>query len=218
MKSQSDLPTAEAVPTRYSLLSRLQDWGDQESWRDFFDTYWRLIYAVALKSGLSEPEAQDVVQETVICVAKDIQKFKRDRRLGTFKAWLWNITRWRIADQLKKRQPAERFPYAVQPRSHATDEEPAEDNSEEIAEPDSSGIATVWEQEWKSNLFKAALTRVKRSVREEHYQIFDLYVLKEWPATKVARVLGVSLGQVYIAKHRVASMVRKELKALETKY
>jgi RNA polymerase sigma-70 factor (ECF subfamily) len=59
---------------------------------------------------------------------------------------------------------------------------------------------------------------VKRSVREEHYQIFDLYVLKEWPATKVARVLGVSLGQVYIAKHRVASMVRKELKALETKY
>jgi RNA polymerase sigma-70 factor (ECF subfamily) len=218
MKSQSNLPAAEAIPTRYSLLSRLQDWGDQESWRDFFDTYWRLIYTVALKSGLTESESQDVVQETVICVAKDIQKFKRDRTLGTFKAWLWNITRWRIADQLKKRQPAEHLPSSGRSRSHSTESEPEEDDSEEIAEPDSSGIAALWEEEWKSNLFKAALTRVKRSVREEHYQIFDLYVLKEWPATKVARVLGVSLGQVYIAKHRVASMVRKELKALETKY
>ena len=217
MKSQSDLPNAEPIPTRYSLLSRLKDWSDQESWREFFDTYWRMIYTVALKSGLTESEAQDVVQETVICVAKDIQKFKRDRTLGTFKAWLWNITRWRIADQLKKRQP-EHLSCSTRPGSHLTETEPAEDDSEQIAEPDSSGIAALWEQEWKSNLFKAALTRVKRSVREEHYQIFDLYVLKEWPATKVARVLKVSLGQVYIAKHRVASMVRKELKALETKY
>lgn len=218
MKSQSERPTAEPIPTRYSLLSRLQDWGDQESWREFFDTYWRLIYTVALKSGLSESEAQDVVQETVICVAKDIQKFKRDRTLGTFKAWLWNITRWRIADQLKKREPAEHLPCTGRSRPHRTEGEAEEDNSEEIAEPDSSGIAALWEQEWKTNLFKAALSRVKRSVREEYYQIFDLYVLKEWPATKVARVLRVSLGKVYIAKHRVALMVRKELKALETKY
>jgi RNA polymerase sigma-70 factor (ECF subfamily) len=218
MMNHADLPAAEAVPTRYSLLSRLQDWGDQDSWKDFFDTYWRLIYTVALKSGLTEAEAQDVVQETVICVAKDIQKFKRDRNLGTFKSWLWNITRWRIADQLKKRPPAERLRSTAQPMPDLTERELAEDNPDEIAEPDSSGIAALWEQEWKSNLFDAAATRVKRRVKEEHYQIFDLYVLKEWPATKVARLLGVSLGQVYIAKHRVASMIRKELKALEKRY
>src|SRR5437867_1469660 len=93
------------IPTRYSLLSRLHNRDDQESWKDFFDTYWRLIYGVALKAGLSEQEAQDVVQETVICVAKDIHKFKRDRALGSFKGWLRNITRWRIADQLRKRMP-----------------------------------------------------------------------------------------------------------------
>jgi len=51
----------------------------------FFDTYWRLIYCVATRSGLTETEAQDVVQETVICVAKDIQKFKRDRAAGRSK-------------------------------------------------------------------------------------------------------------------------------------
>ena len=88
------------IPTRYSLLSRLQNWDDQDSWKVFFDTYWRLIYSVALKSGLTESEAQDVVQETIISVAKNIQKFKRDRGLGSFKGWLRNITRWRIADQL----------------------------------------------------------------------------------------------------------------------
>src|SRR5215216_3070583 len=96
-------PPGNPLSTRYSLLSRLQDWDDQDSWKDFFDTYWRLIYAVALKSGLTETEAQDVVQETVISVAKDIHKFKRDRKLGSFKGWLRNITLWRIADRLRKR-------------------------------------------------------------------------------------------------------------------
>lgn len=213
--NEPNLPGAETIPTRYSLLSRLQDWGDQESWKDFFDTYWRLIYRVALKSGLTEAEAQDVVQETVLCVAKDIQKFKRERKLGSFKAWLFNITRWRIADQLRKRAPGEPLATGGQEKAEPSGaagqpEEPQPEIPQESVE--------VWDQEWKSNLFNAALARVKRRVKEEHYQIFDLYVLKEWPATKVARLLRVSLGQVYIAKHRVALLVRKELKALETKF
>src|SRR4030095_11954380 len=60
----------DLIPTRRRLLSRLRDWDDQESWQDFFNTYWRLIYEVALKAKLSETEAQEVVQETVISVAK----------------------------------------------------------------------------------------------------------------------------------------------------
>jgi len=59
----------ELIPTRRSLLSRLKDWDDQESWKDFFDTYWKLVYGVAIKAGLSDQEAQDVVQETVLSVA-----------------------------------------------------------------------------------------------------------------------------------------------------
>src|SRR5208282_3549195 len=93
----------DPIPTRYTLLSRLDDRGDQDSWKDFFDTYWRLIYSFAMKSGLSEAEAQDVVQETIISVAKSIHKFKPNRELGSFKGWLRNLTRWRIADQLRKR-------------------------------------------------------------------------------------------------------------------
>ena len=54
------------IPTRWSLISRLKDWDDRESWKNFFDTYWKLIYGAAIKAGLSDVEAEEVVQETVI--------------------------------------------------------------------------------------------------------------------------------------------------------
>src|SRR5438445_11037380 len=97
----------EFIPTRQSLLSRLKDWNDQESWRVFFDTYWKLIYNAAIRSGLTEAEAQDVVQETVIAVAKKIPAFVYDPSKTSFKTWLMRQTRWRILGQLRKRMPIE---------------------------------------------------------------------------------------------------------------
>ena len=91
------------LATRHSLLARLKDWDEQTSWREFYDTYWRLIYAVALKAGLSDAEVQDVVQETVLTVAKKVGDFKAQPD-GSFKGWLLQITRRRIADQFEKRQ------------------------------------------------------------------------------------------------------------------
>ena len=63
------------IPTRRSLLSRLKSWDDQASWREFFTTYGRLIYCIAIKAGLTDAEAQDVVQETIIIVARKIAAF-----------------------------------------------------------------------------------------------------------------------------------------------
>src|ERR1043166_6756554 len=95
----------EIIPTRESLLLRLKDWDDQKSWRDFFELYWRLIYGVAIKAGLTEIEAQEVLQETVISFAKEIKTFQYDRSKGRFKSWLLQITRRRIADEFRKRKP-----------------------------------------------------------------------------------------------------------------
>lgn len=204
--------TEEFIPTRYSLLSRLQNWDDQESWRDFFDTYWRLIYSIAVKSGLSDAEAQDVVQETVICVAKDIDTFKRERHFGSFKGWLGNLTRWRIADQLRKRAPS---PSAGgQPANGSTTVlEPGE-----LPDPVNEDLERIWDAEWQSNLMDAALDRVRRRVKEEHYQIFDLYVVRQWPASKVAKILEVSVAQVYLVKHRLLGLLRKEAGMLERQW
>lgn len=204
--------TEEFIPTRYSLLSRLQNWDDQESWKSFFDTYWRLIYSIALKSGLTEAEAQDVVQETIICVAKDINKFKRDRKLGSFKGWLRNLTRWRIADELRKRKP------------NALGEDAASNGGismvdlAEIPDPAGASLESLWEAEWQSNLMEAALERVRRRVKEEHYQMFDLNVVRQWPANKVARILEVNIAQVYLAKHRILALLKREVRMLEKQW
>ena len=84
------------IPTRASLLKRLPNLEDQASWNEFFNIYWKLIYGVARKAGLTDVEAQDVVQETMVSVIKHILTFKMTGRSATFKAWLLNITRWRI--------------------------------------------------------------------------------------------------------------------------
>jgi len=103
MKNNQD----ELIPTRWTLIEKLKNWDDQESWREFFDTYWKLIYGVAIKSGLTHPEAQDAVQETVMSVCRNMPNFKADPSFGSFKSWLLNLTRWRIVDQIRKR-PASR--------------------------------------------------------------------------------------------------------------
>src|SRR6266567_1786107 len=99
--------TKELIPTRESLLSRLKDWEDRGSWQDFFDTYWKLIYGMARKAGLSDAEAQDILQETVISVARKIEGFRYDPAVCSFKTWMLQLTRWRIINQLKKRQREE---------------------------------------------------------------------------------------------------------------
>ena len=73
----------------------------------------------------------------------------------------------------------------------------------------------ISELDGKKNLLAAALERIKSRVDPEQFQIFDLYCLEDWPAQKVARTLGVSLGRVYLAKHRIGALLKKELKKLE---
>ena len=66
----------------------LHNWEDQKSWDEFYQTYWRLIYSVALKAGLRSEEAFDAVQETILCIAKQQKEGKYDPAQGSFKAWL----------------------------------------------------------------------------------------------------------------------------------
>ena len=212
MSCTMTLLAEDSIPTRYTLLSRLKNWEDQASWKDFFDTYWRLIYSVALKSGLTEAEAQDVVQETVISVAHDIHKFKRDRSLGSFKGWLRNLTRWRIADQFRKRTRAR------QGDDSTTAESVPWPDMAEIPDPAGDAGESIWDEEWQTNLLKAALASIKRHVKEEHFQIFDLYVLQQQPVKDVARTFGIHVGLVYLVKFRMSALLKKEVRRLEAQW
>jgi RNA polymerase sigma factor (sigma-70 family) len=201
----------ELIPTRQSLLSRLKNWEDQESWRVFFDTYWRLIYNAAVKAGLTDAEAQDVVQETVMSVAKSMPAFEYDTSKGSFKSWLLRLTGWRILDELRKRQRGIEY---QKPGSHTSARTAT---VERIADPDGLGLKTIWDKEWETNLMEAAIERVKRKVDAKQYQIFDLYVFKQWPVARIARAFKIQPGRIYLTKHRIGILIKKELTYLRTK-
>ena len=202
------------IPTRQSLLSRLKNWDDDESWKVFFDTYWRLIYSAAVRSGLNDAEAQDVVQETVISVLKSIQNFRYDSSKGSFKGWLLQLTRRRIVDQRRKQQRGPGNFRHQNTNDRANDET---DFLERIPDPAGGDLEAIWDAEWERNLLDAALDRVKKKVDLKQFQIFDLYVSKGWKVSEVARVMGVNTGQVYLIKHRMQKLLKIELDGIRTK-
>lgn len=121
--------------TRRSLLTRLKHWDDSGAWREFFDRYGKMIYGFAIKAGLSDAEAQDVVQETMLAVTKQMPGFHYDPAKGSFRRWLFNQTRWRIADHFRKRQRAELLQAASDDDATGTTEmERVPDASEEKLE------------------------------------------------------------------------------------
>jgi RNA polymerase sigma-70 factor (ECF subfamily) len=201
----------ESCQTRASLVHRLKDWDDQTGWQEFFDTYWRLIYGTATKAGLNDAEAQDVVQETVLTIAKAMPQFNYDPTRGSFKSWLCNTTHWRIKDHLRRKLRS--------PSLAATFEESSRTPAiERIADPATINADAAWNEDWEKNLMEAALERVKRKVKPKQYQLFDCFVLKGWPMRKITQELRVSMTQVYFAKVKVSGLIQKQFQELEQKW
>jgi len=209
----------ESIATRQSLLVRLKDLGDQQSWREFFDTYWRLIHVTALKAGLTESEAEEGVQEVMIAAAKKMPEFAYEPSKDSLKGWLLAVTRWKIGDQFRKRQSAgiARESLIEPPNLIVL---PGDDDSsrtrtvERVPDPHSPNLETIWDSEWRENVLRAALDRVKRSVNPAHYEMYYLHLVQGLSARDTARALGVSTAAVYVAKHRVGKLLARELKAL----
>jgi len=195
--------------TRKSLIARLGNWEDQQTWDEFYRTYWKLIYSVGLKSGLRSEEAFDVVQETILGIAKQSQKNLYDPEKGSFKSWLMNITRWRINDQFRKRKKD------TASNSYEFEDDRMTAKIDRIGDPKEQVLERMWDYEWQKNLMSAALEKVKNQVSPKQFQIFHCYVIQEWKPKKVQTELDVSLAQVYLSKNRVGAIFKRELKALE---
>ena len=200
----------EDVQTRASLLQRVRDWSDDASWREFFATYSRLIYSMALKSGLTDTEAEDVVQGTMMSVASAIRDFQYNREAGSFKQWLGNHAMWRIHDQLRRSRKdlemiQERKGTATGDRTGTVHGLPDERNNFEL----------FFEHDWNEAVAATALARVKTQVKPKHFQIFDLYAVKQWPMRRISRTLGVNVAQVYLVKSRITLMLKEETKQVK---
>ena len=156
--------TDSSLPTRRSLISRLRNGQDNDSWRDFFQTYWKLIYAFAIRCGCSDAEAEEVVQETVISISRKMPEYRYDPAVCSFKGWLMHLTNWRVIDQLRKRRPGKEMPLSL--------DGSAANLLQQMASSAPSEFETLWEQEWQKNLIDAAMERVKRKVNAEHLSDF----------------------------------------------
>lgn len=191
--------------TRASLLQRLQENGDDRSWREFFDRYWRLIFSFARRAGLSEADAEDVVQEVMISLARNVKEFRYEPGRGSFKSWLLVVTKNRIID-IRRRQArwSERFEAMAESPTRAGEQE-------DHCDPNPSPLDRVWLEEWESHLLQSALAAVRGQVAEKQYLMYEMHVLQEVPLARVAANLQTSAMSVYLAKHRVGKRLRVEL-------
>jgi RNA polymerase sigma-70 factor (ECF subfamily) len=209
----------DSIPTRQSLLIRLKQWDDADVWREFFETYWELIYNVARKAGLTDVEAQEVVQETVIAVARKIGGFKADPQRGSFKSWLLGQARWRIGDQFRARKRAARAfeepPAPVEgARRVREDNTSGTDPLHRVADPAGDRLADVWNAEWEQHVLRTAMERVKAQVGVKGFQLFDLHARKGLSVAETADALRTSRAAVYVAKSRVGRLLKREVKKL----
>ena len=197
-----------SIQTRPSLLNRLKQGDDTESWQEFYRVYGKLVRDFSIKAGLTDSESDEVVQETAIAMARHLPEFKYDPKVCRFKTWLLNQASWRIKDQIRKRPMVSPVPLV----GEDTAQTPAINR---VPDPASFDLDALFETEWRKKLLSLASERVKDKFSLKQFQIFDLLVDKEWPAADVAQSLGVTLANVYVTRHRVSAAIKKEIKRLE---
>ena len=196
----------DASSTRKTLIERLRKTNsDTRSWSEFYDLYWKLVYSVALKAGLSPVDAEDAVQETFLKVSKHIKKFNYDPRKGRFRNWLCLITKQQVANHFRKVNKLPELP-------GFWNEDPDKPFTE-IPDP-TNQWDEIWEAEDRKHTMHLALTRLKDKVKPKPYQIFLAHCIKGMAVKEVSELLEVSDNEVYLAKSRVMPMFEEEIKAL----
>jgi RNA polymerase sigma factor (sigma-70 family) len=194
--------------TRPSLLFRVREWSDSASWEEFHRLYRRLIYGRARRAGLSHADAEDVAQDVFKRVAETIREFDTNPERGSFRGWLMKLTHWRIADKFKSRQEFGATRDRLDEPTGAVPED-----VENVAAP--TADEDEWDREWQQHLLAAAAERLARQVKPLHFQVFDLYVLQQWPLLRVTKELRVSPASVYVIGHRLKARLKAEVEKLQ---
>ncbi len=207
--SQPEPSTSDFSRTRRSLLTRLKNWDDHKGWQEFMDKYGRFIFGMARKSGFTAEEAEDVVQDVLVSVAKKIPDFRYQGDRGSFKAWLVMIVKSRIIDHLRKKY--RRLPEAAAAGGVADGTRVEERIAQE---EDALSHEALWAGEWEAYVLATALNRVKERLPAKHFLAFRMCSQQQKPPGEVAKALGLSLPNVYLIRHRAGRMVASEIELL----
>lgn len=205
--------TASSLRTNPSLLFRLQSWSDNTSWQKFYRLYYDYVFGFARRSGLKHADAEEVAQDVFKRVAETIHQFETDPNRGTFRGWLLNLTRWRIADKYRAALPHERQPQGAAPANDGERDATIDRIPDEVLREASE---SVWEEEWQHQLLEAAMRRLAERVPARHFQVFDLSSNQGWSVTRISRELGIGLATVYVIKHRLTKQLKADVDRLSS--
>lgn len=189
--------------TRKSLLIRLRDSSQDEAWKEFVVIYEPLIYRLARAKGLQHADAQDMTQEVFTVVGKAIDSFDPDAVSGTFRGWLSRITRNLVINFLtRNREPIGTGDTDVQLLLH---EQPS------MEEP----TVTLFDLEYQREVFRWAAQRVQTHFKDDTWQAFWLTGVECKSIEEAANIVGKSVGAVRIARCRVLTRLKLEVKRFD---
>ncbi|MEM7228399.1 MAG: sigma-70 family RNA polymerase sigma factor [Planctomycetota bacterium] len=186
------------------FLQGLQDPDNEAQWAQLDERYRPILIAFARRLGLSEADAADVGQETMMQVLKECREGKYDRSRGRFRAWLITIARYRVAAVYRNRA-----------RKREARGESAMIDLENDAQ-----LHEIWENERRERILRQALEEMRTRTRtsDKTIRAFELHVVRQMPVAAVAEELDISSHDVYQAKSRVASQLRDIIADLEKAY
>ncbi len=170
-------------------------------------TFAPIVYRWCRRSGISESDAPDVMQDVFATVARGIADFKRQKERGSFRAWLATITRSRVRDFLRKHarhQPPAGGTAALERLRSIADE-----NHDEID-------STICTDKIESPLAQRTMELVRAEFESTTWQAFWMTTIDNLAPAVVAQRLGLSLASVYQARTRVLRKLRQRISELPT--
>lgn len=195
---------ADPPLTRVTLLARIRDGTNADAWREFLQLYGPVVYGFARNRGLQDADAADLMQEVLRSVARNASKLEYDPSRGTFRGWLYTVTRNKIYN----------FLTAGKNKAKAAGDDSAQERLEAIPNREDDGD-DQWELEYQRRLSAQAMERVKHEFQPNTWKAFWGTAVDDRPAEQVGKELKMSVGAVYVAKSRVIARLRDEVKSME---
>jgi RNA polymerase sigma-70 factor (ECF subfamily) len=188
--------------TPISLLERLRLRPDSASWERLVALYTPLIHAWLGRYGLQASDVDDLTQEVLGTLLRELPQFRHDLRRGAFRRWLRTIAVNRLRTFWRGRD-----------RRHALGQAELEAALDQLEDPDSA-LSRLWDEEHDRHVARRLLELIEPEFEPTTWQAFRLLVLEGQPTRDVARALGVSPNAVRIAKSRVLARFRREVEGL----
>jgi RNA polymerase sigma-70 factor (ECF subfamily) len=188
--------------TRQSLLLRAQA-GETDAWKGLTDLYRPLILAWLNRQGVPAGDLEDVSQEVLLSVVKQLPCFEHSGHRGAFRSWLRTIVCRRTADYWR----------AIDADTQARGGSGATAALQQIADPDSE-LNRQWDEEHDRYVVHCLLDLVEKEFEQITLQAFRRLALDGISGAEAAQELGLSVAAVYVAKSRVLARIRQEAEGL----